>query len=70
MMDRPFEAKMSEIDIELRNLGAEMGALGTAIAAIERCSVDALNKYQAIVLRRQELLASFATLRAEVRRIP
>lgn len=68
MSDRPCEARMAEIDVEIRNLGAEMDALGVAISAIERCTVDALSKYHAVVARRQTILADFAMLRAEVRR--
>lgn len=70
MLDRPFEARMVEIDVELSNLGSEMGALGTAIAAIERCTVDARSKFHAIHDRRSELMAYLARLRADVRGLP
>jgi hypothetical protein len=67
-MDRPFEARMAEIDVELRNLRAEMGSLRTAIDAVERCSVDARSKFEAVMSRSQNLMADFAMLRADVRR--
>jgi hypothetical protein len=68
MLDRPFESRMAEIYVELLNLGAEMDALGTAVTAIERCTVDARSKFHAAQDRRQTLMADFAMLRADVRR--
>jgi hypothetical protein len=68
MLDRPFESRMAEIDVELRNLGEEMLGLGLALRANERCSVDALSKWEAIAERRQTIIADFAMLRADVRR--
>ena len=67
-MNRPFESRMAEIDAELRNFGEEMRLFGTALKAIERCTVDALIKFDALQDRRQLLLADFARLRADVRR--
>jgi hypothetical protein len=60
MLGRPFESRMDEIDIELRNLGEEMVALRNALAALERISIDALSKWEAIVARRQTLMGDFA----------
>lgn len=67
-MDIPFEVRMAEIEVSLRNFGAEFSALGIALEAIERCTVDARSKFHAIQDRRSELMADFAQLRAEVRR--
>lgn len=68
MMDRSFETRMAEIDVSLRNLGAELSALGTALVAIERCTVDASSKFNAVQDRRSELMADFAQLRADMRK--
>ena len=68
MLDRPLESRMAEIDVELRNLGAEIDDLGTALEAGERFAVNARFKHQAIVARRQTLMADVAMLRADVRR--
>lgn len=69
-MDTPFESRMAEIEVSLRNFGAELSSLGTALLAIERCTIDARGKFQAVQDRRQELMAEFATLRADMRREP
>lgn len=66
--DRPFEAKMAEIDNSLRNLCEEMRVLGASLRANERVVIDALLKFEAIQARRQELMAGFSMLRADVRR--
>jgi hypothetical protein len=68
MSDLPCEARMAEIDVSLRNFGAELSALGTALLAIDRCTVDARSKFHAIEDRRSELMADFSMLRSEVRR--
>jgi hypothetical protein len=70
MMDRPFEAKVAEIEASFRNLGAELSALGTALEAIEKCSINARGLFHAVQDRRQELMADLAMLRADIRRMP
>ena len=68
MMDRPIEAKLAEIDVELKNLGAEMHSLWVALEAGERCITDARMKFHAIQDRRHSICSLSAQLRAEVRR--
>lgn len=67
-MDRPFEALMAEMDVELRNLGEEIRALGTCIEAGERYAYDVRSKQLAIADRRQAIMSNLAMLRADMRR--
>lgn len=68
MMDRPFESRMAEIDVELRNLGEEIRALGTCLEAGERYAVGARSKQLAIADRRQAIMSNLAMLRARMRK--
>ena len=62
------EAKFTEIDCAMRNLGEEVLSLGTALEASDRVLADARMMFHAILERRWEIAADMAMLRATIRK--